>query len=210
MTFRVWVAGLAVCLSFSGSWTLSAQEKPESPGMNLYRTLRNFDLSGGMARAENLTLKRDRAVMTFNGTFYFEKAINNHVYGAVFAGEGTFHAEPPPSDFERQNLRRLLKADAVDSDFRTAVLRFTDDTFDLIAGHVSKEGGPDKNLRELAGDFEARLLKQTGANISARLSVSILNGEQPGFFAAQFDKGKRGNFTYVLETRLRTRSPWAR
>lgn len=76
MTIRVWVAGLAVCLGFSGAWALSAQEKTALPRMSLYRTLRNFDLSSGMSRAENLTLKRDRAVMTFNGTFY-SNALSN-------------------------------------------------------------------------------------------------------------------------------------
>jgi hypothetical protein len=203
MTMRICVVGLVVCLSVSAASAGPAQEKPVSPAMGLYRTLRVFDLSGGMSRAENLTLKRDRGIMTFNGTFYFEKAIENRVYGAVFVGEGTFHADPPPSDFERQNLRRLLNADSIDSDFHTAVLRFTDDTFDLISGNLQKEGEPDKDAKTLAAKFEPLLLAQTGANISARLSVSILNGEQPGFFVAQFEKGKRGAFTYLLDYQCR-------
>lgn len=115
--------------------------------MRLYRALQEFALSGDTSRAENLTLKRDRVEMTFTGTFYFESSIQDRVYGAVFVGEGTFHADPPPTDFERENVRRLLNADSVDSDFRTAVLRFTDDTFDLIAGNLRKGGEPDKEAR---------------------------------------------------------------
>jgi len=98
----------------------SAVEAAESPAVHLYRALQEFALSGDTSRAENLTLKRDRVVMTFNGTFYFESPIQNRVYGAVFVGEGTFHADPPPTDFERENVRRLLNADSVDSDFRAA------------------------------------------------------------------------------------------
>jgi hypothetical protein len=174
-----------------------------SPEMSLYHALRDFDLSGGTSLAENLTLKRDRVTMTFTGTFYFEKSIENRVYGAVFVGQGTFHADPPPSEFERDNLRRLLNAEFIESDFRTAVLRFSDNTFDLIAGRLSKGAEPDKEARKLAAEFEAQFLKQTGANSAARLTVSILNGEEPGFFVAQYDKGKRGNFTYLLDYQCR-------
>ena len=203
MKTRLWVVSLGVCLCFTSALAYPMQETSVSSGVGLYHALKEFGLSGNASRAENLTLKRDRAVMTFNGTFYFESPIQTRVYGAVFVGQGTFHADPPPIEFERENVRRLLNADSVDSDFRTAVLRFTDDTFDLIAGNLRKEGGPDKDAQKLAEEFEPRLLKETGANISARLSLSILNGEQPGFFVAQFDKGKRGAFTYVLDYQCR-------
>jgi hypothetical protein len=199
MKTRLWVVSLGVCLSFTSALAYPMQETSVSPGVGVYRALQEFALSGNTSQAENLTLKRDRVVMTFNGTFYFESPIQARVYGAVFVGQGSFHADPPPIDFERENVRRLLNADSVDSDFRTAVLRFSDDTFDLIAGNLRKEGGADKEAQKLAEEFEPRLLKQTGANISARLSLSILNGEQPGFFVAQFDKGKRGAFTYLLD-----------
>jgi hypothetical protein len=198
-----WLSGAVVCLALAATRTFSAfAETSTSPGVHLYQELRQFDLSGGISHAENLTLKRDRVTMTFNGTFYFEKPIDQHVYGAVFVGEGTFHADPPPTDFERENVRRLLNDDAVDSDFRTAVLRFSDSTFDEIAGHVN-QGEAEREARRLADEFEPRLLKEVGANMSARLSISILNGEQPGVFVAQFDKGKRGAFTYALDFQSR-------
>ena len=203
MKTRWWIVSLGVCLSLASARAYATQETPVSGGVGLYRALREFALSGKTSRADNLSLKRDRAVMTFNGTFYLESPIQGRVYGAVFVGQGTFHADPPPTDFERENVRRLLNSDSVDSDFRTAVLRFTDDTFDLIGGNAPSEGGADKEARNLAEEFEPRLLKQTGANISARLSLSILNGEQPGFFVAQFDKGKRGAFTYLLDYQCR-------
>ena len=42
-------------------------------------------------------------------------------------------------------------------------------------------------------------MKETGANLSARLALSILNQEKPGFFYGSFDGGKRGRFGLVLD-----------
>lgn len=92
--------------------------------MRLYRTLQDFVLSADTSHAENLTLKRDRVTMTFNGTFYFEAPIDGRVYGAVFVGQGTFHAEPPPTDFERESVHRLLNADSVELGFPHCCLTF--------------------------------------------------------------------------------------
>lgn len=168
-------------------------------GLELYQTLKAFTLNGGSAVAENLVLKRDRVQMTFNGTFYFEAPVAGRVLGAVFVGMGNFRAEAPPLDFERDNVRRLLKSDVAESDFRTAVLRFTDDTFDVIGGKLSPSSEPALDVRKLAAEFESRMLKETGVNISSRLTLSLLNQEQPGFFVAQFDKGRRDRFTFLLD-----------
>lgn len=89
----------------------------ESSEAAVYRHIKSFQLSGGKAEVSNLTLKRDRVVMTFTGTFYFTKPVSGKVTGAVFVGRGTFNAPAPPSDFERTNLKRLLKVDAINSDF---------------------------------------------------------------------------------------------
>src|SRR5579862_7371007 len=62
-----------------------------------YQALRAFALDGGATRVSGLTLRRDRAEMTFTGTFYFSKPIHSVTTGAVFVGQGRFHAEPPAS-----------------------------------------------------------------------------------------------------------------
>jgi hypothetical protein len=175
-------------------------------GTALYRSIRAFDLAGGSVHVDNLALKRDRAEMTFSGTFYFSAPLNGRVTGAVFLGQGTFRAEVPPSRFERDNLRRLIGSDVVESDFKTAVLRFSDDTFDLV-GKGAAPGQAPVDAAKLAGEFENRVLRETGANIASRLAVSLLNGETPGFFLAEFDKGKRGRFTCLLD--FQTRVPVA-
>ena len=175
------------------------ESKETDTGIEVYQALKRFQLSGATAVAENVTLKRDRVEMTFNGTFYFEQPVAGRVHGAVFFGTGKLRAELPPSGFERDHVRRMLNADVVESDFRQAVLRFTDDTFDYIGKNLSPSSAPIPEAEKLAAKFERKLLEETGTNLSARLAVSLLNQESPGFFLEQFDKGKRGRFTFLLD-----------
>ncbi len=114
-----------------------AQSRPANSANSsvaLYQALARFELNGGSAQAEHLVLVRDRMQMTFSGTFYFEAPLDGNVRGAVFIGKGTVHANAPNSIFEQDNLERMLHAKAVDSDFKTAVLRFSDDTPEALAG----------------------------------------------------------------------------
>ncbi len=168
-----------------------------------YKALQEFKLDGGSLTVTNLALKRDRAQMTFTGTFYFPQPVLGKVTGAVFTGRGTFRAEPPPSLFEKENLQRMLRADLVESSFETAVLRFTDDTPAVIGPPVEPRGTAPPEAQKLAIEFGARMARETGANTSNRLLLSLLNGEQPGVFIAEFDKGSRGRFSFVLDLQCR-------
>lgn len=138
--------------------------------------------------------------ITLTGTLYFTPPVEGEVSGAVFIGQGLFSAELPPSEFEKDNARRLLgvKTDTVESDFSSAVFRFTDDSFNILGKSVS-EGPATAEAQKLASELDARILEETGANLSSRLTLSILNGETPGVFFANFDGGKRGRFSYVLD-----------
>ncbi len=176
--------------------------RPASPNMAVYQALRTFALSGAATRVDKLTLKRDRGEMTFSGTFYFATPVDGRVTGAVFIGQGTFRAEVPPSRFEQDNVKRLLKTDVIDSDFQTAVLRFADDTCDLIRGDASTGAVPPE-AAVLASEFEGRLARETGINLASRLAVATLNKETPTPFFAQFDKGRRGRFAYLLDYQSR-------
>ncbi|MEJ2108975.1 MAG: M1 family aminopeptidase [Acidobacteriota bacterium] len=179
-----------------------AQSAASMDGQALYDALKNFELQS-KATVSNLKLKRDRGEMTFTGDFYFAAPVNGKVTGAVFIGEGAFRAEPPPLQYEKDSLKRFLNSEAIESEFKTAVLRFTDDTFDIIGkGSASAGAAPDDAL-DLAKDFEPRLLEETGANISARLAISISNNESPGFFIAQFDKGELDRFTFLIDPQCR-------
>ena len=179
--------------------TITAQENSSAKSRELYDQIKAFSLNGGAVAVKELVLTRDRAQMSFNGSFYFTAPIDGHVTGAVFIGEGKFAAAVPPNDFEKDNLKRLLGAESVESDFKMAVLRFSDDTFERLGQSISKGSPPDPQAQKLANETDARILKQTGANLPARLALSILNQEKPGFFFAAFEGGKRGRFNFLFD-----------
>lgn len=181
--------------------SVSAQAPAASKEKELYDQIKTFSLSGGAVDVKGLVIKRDRAQMTFDGTFYLTPPANGIITGAVFIGDGKFSAEVPPSDFERDNVKRLLGVtDVVTSDFKTAVMRFSDDTGKLIVGTAGS--GANDRAQKLAIETEARILRESGANLAARLTLSILNGEKPGFFFANFDGGKR-RFSLLLDHQSR-------
>jgi hypothetical protein len=164
-----------------------------------YTQLKAFTLAPSQARAENVVLHRDRIEMHFDGLFYPEKPVEGKVRGAVFIGKGSVKIEPPDVEYERDNLRRMIKADRIDSDFKTAVLRFSDDTWsDLKLTETANEAAPEQAAK-LARELAPRLLKDAGLNPDARIAVSILNREAPGIFLAQFEDGKSGRFTVAVD-----------
>lgn len=178
--------------------TVSAQ----SGGKALYDQIKAFQLTGGKADVSNLVLKRDRVVMTFNGTFYFTAPVERKVTGAVFLGKGTAQAEVPPNAFEKANIRRLLKTDNFKADFTSAVMRFTDDTFD-IAGKTAEIGAAPAQAQKLGLEADVRTLEETGANLAARTALSLLNAEKRGFFHATFDGGSPDRFSYLFDPQCR-------
>lgn len=190
------VCALATLLSLSPLVVTPAAQ--DGGGKGMYDQLKAFALTGGSATVNQLVLKRDRVEMTLTGQLHFMSPVAGAVRGAIFIGDGTLRAAPPPSEFEKDNLRRILSADVVESDFKTAVLRWTDDTFERLGVSPTEAAAPAPAQR-LASDANARFLLETGANLSARLATSILNGEKPGVFAAHFDGGRRGKFSYLFD-----------
>jgi len=174
-----------------------AQESAGSKEKQLYNQLKAFALTGGSAQVKSLVMKKDRTQITLDGTVYFSEPVNGQITGAVFIGEGKFTAETPPNDFEKDNLKRLLGVEVLESDFKTAVFRFTDDTAAQFG--QPQAGAADARAQKLASELDARILRETGANLPARVAVSLLNGEKPGFFFAQFDGGRRERFAMVLD-----------
>lgn len=176
-----------------------AQSDLSAGGKQIYSQIKSFSLGGGSANVNGLVLNRDRAQMTFTGTFYFATPVDDRVTGAVFVGEGKIKVEVPPSDFEKENVKRLLDVEIIESTFKTAILRFSDDTFERLGQRPATAANVDGTIQKLATEMEARILKETGANLSARLASSILNHEKPGFFFASFEGGDRDRFSLVLD-----------
>jgi hypothetical protein len=171
---------------------------------DLYSQLRAFSLGPDSATAENLVLQRDRVTITFvQGTFYFAAPVAGKVRGAVFMGTGNFHSDVPANEAERGNVRRLLKADDVSSDFKTAVLQFTDDTYDVIGKSAKPGAAIPPQAQHLATELLKSLLEENGLNLASRTLESILDGESSGIFFSQFDGGKRRRFSLLFDPQTR-------
>src|SRR5215216_4132633 len=190
--------GLIVCLFFLTP-SVFAQKSATSKEKEIYNQLKSFSLTGGVVEVKGVVLKRVRAQITLDGVVYLSDPINGVSTGAVFIGEGKFVAESPTNDFEKDNVKRLLGTDVIESDFKTAVFRFTDDTAKEFGQARSAAGAANDRAQKLARDVDERTLREIGANLPARLAVSLLNAEKPGFFFANFDGGKRGRFSMILD-----------
>lgn len=194
---------LALALTLLSPLNCTALEPAQTPALELYGQLRAFALSGGHVHADHFSMKRDRIRIEWTGDFYPAAAISGKVYGAVFLGQGRLTADPSTS-FEKESVQRFLKADVVDTDFSSAVLRFTDDTAALIEKLGGLTPGPSAEAQKLASPLDANLVHETGLNLSARILSAILNQDQPGVFFAEFAGGRKGRFSVLLDHQTRS------
>lgn len=186
----------AFSLSMIFGFSTAAQSQDATA---LYSDLKAFQLNLIRTDLNNYKLNRDRVEITLSGTLHLSRTAEGRITGAVFSGTGNFKLQAPPIEFEKANIKRLLGVDDfIDSDFKTAVFRFTDGAFEELAEQAASGPGP-ANVQSMATDINPRMLKETGANLASRLALSILNNERAGFFFAHFDGGKRGRFSYVLD-----------
>src|SRR5262249_30444177 len=80
--------------------------------------------------ARDLAIRRDALSISFNrGTLAFTESVEGLVTGAVFRGSGDILAIPPGA-VEKQQLYRFTRSALLNEHFETAVLRFTDGTFE--------------------------------------------------------------------------------
>ena len=195
---------LALCASLLASTFCFGVESTAAPApLALYEQLRAFQLGDKHVHVEHLAMNRDRVRLEWTGDFFPETATGGKVYGAVFVGHGRMTVEPT-SAFEITSVRRFLKSDQVDEDFTTAVLRFTDDTYDLIAHLPQSAGAAPSSAQKLASELDGHLVRETGLNLSARLASAVANNDEPGVFFAEFSGGKRGRFCALLDHQMRS------
>jgi hypothetical protein len=183
----------------------STQASPaDSPVVDLYKQLKAFKLSNASVKVQEFTLERDNLHMVFNGEFYFGERTGAGVYGAVFTGQGRFRSEAK-SPIEGESIKRFMNSTTVESTFTKAILRFTDDTYQLLSTQPAGGAAPAEAQR-IASDFDEQLMRETGLNLTSRLVSAIANGDTPGFFFAEFDGGSRGRFSAVMDHQARVPS----
>ena len=191
--------GSLLLLSFLLLLPLSAFAADPTPE-DLYKELKAFKLGQTSIKVQDFTLDRDSLRFVFTGDFYFSETAGG-VYGAVFLGQGRLKTEPR-FVFEAESIKRFLDTTAVETTFTKAVLRFTDDTHQKLAGQPAAGAAP-QEAQSLASDLDEHLTRETGLNIAARLLLAIVNKDNPGFFYAELDGGNRGRLSVLLDHQAR-------
>jgi hypothetical protein len=158
---------------------------------SFYQQLRNVVPSGESSAANNLVLKRDAGTFTFrSGVFYFLAPVNGKVTGAVFTGSGSFSMVPPVAS-EKRSLSLLTKEPAINEEFDSAVLRFTDGTYEEIKKAAGSSNGVPTGSSEL-GNINNALKKKISYNLTGRLLQDVLTNKQGKIFFA-FMHGRKFN-----------------
>src|SRR5687768_16306422 len=173
----------------------------QETGRSVYTQISSFQLVKG-SQVNAQTIKNDRVTITLTGTIYFSAPVNGKHTGAVFIGTGKFSAPIPESSFEKAHVKRILKADIVESGFSTAVFRSTDSVLESIAASSQPMAIP-PDAQRVADEHDPRIRKDTGINIAGRLAVSILNDERPGVFFSSFRGGDIKEFSYLFDPHTR-------
>jgi hypothetical protein len=190
-----WIASIAfglpfliVMMGFTGivrvAWSQSLANSDQT-----YQALRNLTLAGESFSVNNLELKRDAGTFHLrSGTICFTAPVQGKITGAVFAGDGSFVLDAPPS--ERDMLKLLTKDSEFNETFSQMVLRFTDETYEEIkkgaaAGSATCDEGVFKDSQHTT-----RIRLKT--NLESRILEDVLSPEPGGLFVA-FIHGKRYN-----------------
>ncbi len=189
-------------LSLFGDFSPALVQNQIAPAA-LYEHLHTVQLSGEAVHAEHLAMSRDRMALEWTGDFYVTAPITGRVYGAVFLGRGHLAVEPT-STFEKDSVRRFLHSDRVDAEFTAAVLRFTDDTYALIANLPHSSRSVPAKAQKLWSELDSHLLHNDGFNLSARMACALANEDDPGIFFAEFSGGDHDRFAALLDHQTRS------
>ncbi|HWZ32325.1 MAG TPA: M1 family aminopeptidase [Bryobacteraceae bacterium] len=174
-----------------------------------YRALRD-NTALEFYHVENVELKRDVGVLTLReGQIGFLAPVLNRVTTAVFSGTGRFQMKPAVA-MEQQYLNKMSGADAVDEEFSSAVLYFTDDTAAEIKKQAAKTTGVAGNpLNELRRRLrhrqdsprtllEALLSGEDILNIEAEMLAELYNPRQGGSFRAYLHGKHYGDLRFMV------------
>ncbi len=103
------------------------------PAVTLYRQLRDLSLDPALVyNVHNIGLDRAEIHLTLDsGTLAFSQAVNGHITGAFFEGNGEILVVPP-NPAERASMALFTGAPILEERFTTAFFRFSDDGFERL------------------------------------------------------------------------------
>jgi hypothetical protein len=177
-----------------------AQTSPGSP-REIYDALNRVRVDAqAVYPVKQLELRRGDVRLAFDeGTLAFLTPCNGRITGAVFFGRG--HALAAPRDpVEKQQLARFLGAPVLDEEFRTAYLRFTDDTAGELQQQLREAHAAPAENREYAANWNTITGPLNPPHALRILADWIAEEPQPYFYAA-LEGLRTGTFEVVLDAR---------
>ncbi|MBZ5701903.1 MAG: hypothetical protein LAN84_08645 [Acidobacteriia bacterium] len=177
-----------------------AQTSPSSP-REIYEALNRVRVDEqAVYPVQQLELRRGDVRLAFDeGTLAFLTPCNGRITGAVFSGRG--HALAAPRDpVEKQQLARFVGAPVLDQEFRTAYLRFTDDTAGELQKQLRATQAAAGENREYAARWNTIAVPMNPAHALRILADWIAEEPRPYFYAA-LEGLRTGTFEVVLDAR---------
>src|SRR5262245_3313953 len=150
----------------------------------------------------DVTLRRDVLTIALNrGVIAFLEPINGKVTGAVFIGSGEIVAIPP-DPIEKQQVYRFTGTPVLNETFQTAILRFTDDTYEEIRKEISQHAEEDVTTSD-AAQFDSwdMILAARGTLLNLRLLADFLEPGGKTLFLGELNGDRRGWFDVVYDLR---------
>lgn len=183
------------------SVTVPASVKANSDAV--YQSLRNQAKSiqdfSSYATVNGFTIKRSGASLLFrSGELYFLNPTEARTTAAVFIGEGEMTLVPP-TEIEKNSLKIFTGQPQLAEPFTSAVLRFTDKTFDEIKSSITISTGGTRagTARDLFRENQNLVRKELRDNRELRVLQDLYNPDQPGFFIAYINGRKFNKLVFV-------------
>jgi hypothetical protein len=150
----------------------------------------------------DITIRRDVLTVALNrGAIAFLEPINGKVTGAVFIGSGEIVAIPP-DPIEKEQVYKFTGTPVLNETFETAILRFTDNTYEEIRKEIADRAAEDVTAND-AAQFEPwdMAVAARAAALNSRLLADLLEPGGKTFFLGELNGNRRGWFDIVYDLR---------
>jgi len=150
----------------------------------------------------DITIRRDVLTIALNrGAIAFLEPINGKVTGAVFIGGGEIVAIPP-DPIEKEQVYKFTGTPVLNETFETAILRFTDNTYEEIRKEIADRAAEDVTAND-AAQFEPwdMAVAARAAALNSRLLADLLEPGGKTFFLGELNGNRRGWFDIVYDLR---------
>ena len=186
-----------VCVVLLCTPAASESPRPSLPPAELYEQLSSVGLD-----AQNVLTVRDASIdkedlhLSFTeGTLGLLRAVDGHVTGALFSGEGQILIIPPRPE-EKQSMALFTGSAVLNEQFTFAYLRFDDPALIELLKKASRATPPPADFVEKYDSFAKNLAALDALTITASLTSEPA---QPSFLHARLVGTKLGIFDVLLD-----------